>query len=300
MTWTRAVVQRLAEKIKTGTKFFIDHGHGTNSHEDRDAVGEIVVSYTDTIEGRLSNIAIGHFPDEDKVKEMDVCSIEAEVYTDEQSIVGDIDEVTGVALGSSDTDNPAFPGALRLGAVQCFTNADDSGKEDNEEMGKEKIVFDDVRTAVREMNIFPSQLFDLDAVKKDRDFSTHFDNVSTLTAENERLKKELETSKSSNQEATKKAEVATANTRLDEKLKEGFTDLQKSFIKERFNPDTMESVSDESLDKFLETTKTDFATTAKLFNVVEDGKPPAKKPEGNGNSEDAAEDFDKALKEIGV
>jgi hypothetical protein len=122
------VIRRIADKLKAGTKFFIRHGEGTNSHDGREAVGEIVSTYTKEIDGRLSTIAIGHFPDESVVQDMDICSIETDVFIarEDEGIVGDIDEVSAVALESSERDSPAFPGATRLASIQCF----DSGKEE--------------------------------------------------------------------------------------------------------------------------------------------------------------------------
>jgi len=291
----------LKEKIKEGTKFFINHGKGTNDHEGRDSVGEIVSSYTDIIDGKLSNVVIGHFPDKAKVKDMDVCSIEAELDTYEDNVVSDVDKISGVALGNSQRDHPAFPGALRLGAVQCFNN---SGEEEKEEMAKEKITFNEVKEAVREMNIRPRQLYTMDEIKDDREYGKQFETISTLTSENERLLKENEDIKTANQDTVKKSEIATANTRLDERLKEGFTDLQKSFIKNQFNPEKMEAVTDEALDTFVEDSKKDFAATAKLFSVPEDklkNDTKTKEETEDGNSDGASDDELKtALEEMGV
>ncbi len=78
LKWPRAVIRRLAEKITEGTKFFIGHGN-TNAHEGRESVGEVIASFVKEISGRLSHIIIGHFPNSESVKEMDVCSMEANI-----------------------------------------------------------------------------------------------------------------------------------------------------------------------------------------------------------------------------
>ena len=291
------MIRRIAEKLKAGTKFFIRHGK-TNSHEGRESVGEILTSYTKEIDGKLSTVAIGHFPKKEVVQEMDICSVEAEVrmQSEDSNVVGDVDDVSAIALESSDRDSPAFPGALRLASIQCF----------NEEPDKEEIksvTFDEVLKAVKDMNIRPWQLFSLRDIQDDREFGKEFEKITTLEADNERLTKENETIKIESQESIKKSQVASANTRLDERMKEGFTDLQKSFIKKRFSPEKMEDVSDEALDSFLEEAKTDFAETAKLFGGTGDGgdeTKPEKKP-GGGNSEGATdEDLEKAFQELGV
>jgi hypothetical protein len=259
-------------------------------------VGEIVASYTDEVGGRLSNVVIGHFPNETAVKNMDVCSIEAEIDTYENNVVSDVNDISGVALGNSSKDHPAFPGAKRLAAVQCF----DSGEEDKEVA--EKLTFQQVKEAVREMNIHPRQLFTIDDIKDDREFGKEFDQISTLSAENERLTKENADIKKESQDSITKAQRATATTRLDERLVEGYTDKQKSFIKNRFDPEKMEDVTDEALDGFIETAKKDFAETAKLFGVTEEDGASGDKNKSSKTVDDDVEDDEvkEALKEIGI
>jgi hypothetical protein len=300
LRWTRAVIHRLASKIKEGTKFFIAHEDNTNSHENREPVGEIISSYVDTIGGKLSNVIIGHFPEQEKVKEMDVCSVEAELQvTDEDnSFVGDVTDVTGVALGNSEKEHPAFPGALRLGAVQCFENKPGEGEK---EMA-EQITFQMVVDAVKKMNIHPRQLFTLADLQDDREFGKEFEKISTLEAENERLKVENADISKKSQESVKLSQTATAENRLMEKLKEGFTDVQKTFIKKQFRPEKMEDLSDEALDTFVVDAKKDFAETAKLFGGVKDETPKTK--ESNDSSDDdllSTEELEKeALKAMGI
>lgn len=288
------MIRRIAEKIKDGTKFFLGHGDNTNAHQGRQSVGEVVSSFVKEIGGRLSHIIIGHFPDENKVRDMDVCSMEADVYTDTDNLVGDINEISGIALGSSDVENPAFPGAFRLGTVQCF---DDEGEKNKSR--KEKIMaltFEEVKEAVRSMNIHPWQLYSIDDIKNDRIFSKSFTELESLRNENVTLKKEKGEIEEKSKEAIRQADVVKAKSQLDTHM-EDLTDKQKKFITKRFDPTTMEDLSENGLKKFVEDSKKEFAETAKLFGDQET----VVKDSGSGEEETSSGSMEEeALKTLGV
>jgi hypothetical protein len=290
LKWTRAVIQKIAQKIKAGTKFFVGHAE-TNSHTNRQSVGEVLASFVRDIGGKLSNIIIGHFPNKEKVNEMDVCSMEADIYADDDT-VSDINDVTGIALGSSDKDSPAFPGALRLGMIQCFgesTSNDDGGS-------KMEITFHDVQKAVKELNIFPHQLFDLEVMKSDKVFGKLFTQNEVLKEQVENLTKEKEEIETKGKEIARNLDVKNAREQLDTHL-DGLTDKQKAFITKRFNPDSLKDLTDKGIKEFVDSAKKDFTETAKLFNVETDETTVNK-----GNETDSASDSveEEALKLMGV
>jgi len=291
------VIRRIAEKIKEGTKFFLGHGE-TNAQEGRESVGEILTSFVKEVGGRLSHIIIGHFPNEEKVKEMDICSMEADIYTDDENVVGDVNEISGIALASSDTENPAFPGALRLGTVQCF---DESG-QNSRTKEKKHMTFEEVRAAVREMNIYPHQLFDVDAIKNDRTFSKIFTENETLKVENEKLKKDSKEIEDKSKEAVRQLDITKGKEKLDSFM-EDLTEKQKTFITGRFKPESLEKLDDDGIKEFVENAKKEFAETARLFGDKESGKVTTEKKSEEGEEEEldpSASMEDKALKELGV
>jgi len=253
------VIRQLAEKIKAGTRFFIGHRE-TNAQNNRESVGEILSSFVKEIGGRLVNVIVGHFPDRGKVEDMDVCSMEADVYTDDENIVGDVNDISGVALGNSDRESPAFPGALRLSTVQCF------GKEGE----KKTMTLEEIKTAVRTMNIHPWQLFSEEDIKKDREYGKVYTENAALKIEKEKHVKDMEGLKTKSEEAIKKTEISEASAHLDKLMKEGYTDKQKEFIKGRFAPATLDDLSEKNLGEYLEKEKKAFADTAKLFGVAEE------------------------------
>jgi hypothetical protein len=302
LRWSRAVIHRLAQKIKEGTKFFVDHGENTNSHDGRNAVGQVLTSFVKDIGGKLSNIIIGHFPDKESVNNADVCSMEADIETN-GDYVDDVDNVTGVALGNSNVDSPAFPGAVRLNMVQCFDNDNTDDKKQSgrgDQKMPEKITFQDVKNAVKEMNIFPRQLYTVEDLQNDNTFGKIFAENSTLKAETERLTKENETLNNTSKEAIRATEVQKANGVIEKMMSEGFSDKQRTFIKNRFKPETLEKLDENSLKEHLENEKKVFAETAKLFGSDETVNTDTGAG-GSDNDDSTSESMEeKALKAIGV
>ncbi len=296
LKWPRAVIRTLANKIQKGIKFFVGHGVD-NSNEDRESVGEVLSSFTKDIRGRLSNVIVGWFPNKEKVQDMDTCSMEADVHTDEEFVVGDINEVTGIALANTQNTDPAFPGALRLSMVQCFTEpVKTKSKEGVIKMGDEprRLTMDDVKRAIQELNIHPWQVFDLEQFKNDRNLGPVFVENAKLKADNEKLQKDNKEITDKSKEAIRKTEVVGAQEKLDGLMKEGYTDKQKQFIKIDFNPESVEDLTGEGLGKFLEGSKKRFAEQAKLFGVEELAKE-TKPGVEDESSREAAEMEDQAM-----
>jgi hypothetical protein len=120
--WTRAAVQSIKNIILKGIKFFKGH-NADNSTENRESLGEIVANTERELDGKLHHIAIGYFPNKEKVSDSDICSQEANWNLFEQAghwFAGTIDKLTGIALSNSKVDKPAFADAKRLGMVQAF------------------------------------------------------------------------------------------------------------------------------------------------------------------------------------
>ncbi|GAH04020.1 unnamed protein product, partial [marine sediment metagenome] len=75
------------------------------------------------------------------------------------------------------------------------------------------------------------------------------------------------------------------------------TDKQKTFIKDLFNPEKVEDLTDEGIGKFVEEGKKKFAETAKLFGVKESSS--NTKSENKANEEEGSME-DQALELIGA
>lgn len=299
LRWPRAVIRRIAESVKAGTKFFDRHNRD-NSHEGRPSLGEIVGSFTRTIGDKLQAIAVGILDQERP--DLDVCSIEADVNVNDEGLVGDVESVTGVALSSSDKDSPAFPGAQRLAVLQCFEGLEESGLDHKTgETGKPgegvktmEIKMEDVKTFIKDHNVFPRQIFSMDDLKNDREFGPVLKEGIDAKAELDTTKKKLEEVEKASAEAIRKTSEATARTQFEKLIPEGATEKQKAFYKKRFDPSKLEKLDDASLKAHVENEAKEYAEYAKTFGVIEE--PPAG-GESKGGAGAGVDPVESALKE---
>ena len=84
-------------------------------------------SFEKEIDGKLHHVFISYHPSDvrEEAKNYDICSQEAEWNFFEEAgklFADSIEKLTGVALGNSDQQTPAFSGARRLGFVQALEN----------------------------------------------------------------------------------------------------------------------------------------------------------------------------------
>ncbi len=289
LTWPRAVIRRMSQTIKAGTKLFVGH-NSDSSTENRPDVGEVVGTFSRIVKDKLQAVAVtvlGSGTDD-----YDICSIEADAEFDKDGHVGDIGEISGIALGSSKTDSPAFPGAQRVAALQCFGEA--APKEENKptlekgDKNKMEITFIDVQKAIKDMKIYPHQLYSEAEMKDDS-------TVKTIVAQNESLTKDLETSNTKlkelgekGAEVERKASLSDAKERFAKMIPEGATDKQKAFYEKKFNPESIEDLTNEGLKKTFEKYQTDFSEYAKMFGGEEKTEPSGG-PSG-GESEKGSDD----------
>lgn len=299
LIWPRATVRRVKDFFVKSVQFFVGHGK-TNDHEGRKTVGETVGSLVKEIGGKLSTIVIGHFPDSAAVAKMDVCSMEADVITTGMNIVSDLKRLTAVALGSSDKDSPAFPGAVRLAQLQCFEqdsdpdkNRNSSGEEGEEDMA---LTFEEIRKGIKDLNIMPWQVFEKEDLVNDRTFGKEFEELEKLRTENKTLLEENKKLEDGKKGAERQGQLIDAKDRLTKSIPEGATEKQKAFIKRNFNPDKMEDLSDEALKNYVVNATKEYSDVAKLFGVAEDNNSDSDSDDGSGG-ESTADPVTEALKE---
>lgn len=288
LTWPRAVIRRIADVAKSGTKFFIGH-NSDSSHDNRQSVGEVVGSFTREVKGKLQALAISIL---DKGQEaMDVCSIEADVEMSPSGMIGDINKLTGIALGSSNTDSPAFPGAVRLNSIQCFGETKTSL-----EKGDIQVTFEELKAAAKALNVHPHQLFTAEDIQNDKVLGKVYTDLETVNKELTTKSEALTTLESSSKESIRKGQLADAKNNFSKLIPEGTTEKAKTFILAKFDPEKVEDLTEEGLKNMLSSLQTEYSDNAKLFGV-EDSNPGSKggttKP--GGESEDPIAE---AVKEI--
>ena len=133
MRWFSSAIKALFMKLDLSTKVFNGHEE-TNEHAGRTPVGEVIGKDLQTINGFLSAVAVTYIYPQFKDFPFDVASIEAtvEMPGDEREFdveEADVVEVTGIALGDSRVDTPAFPGATLQAALQAFADKATPHKE---------------------------------------------------------------------------------------------------------------------------------------------------------------------------
>jgi len=310
--WIQSAIRSLVDVLKRGTKVF--HGHNADSsHEGRTSIGEVVGKALKDIKGKLSAIAAIYIYPAFKNLTLDVASIEADITVDPQSsdtfkAVG-VKEITGIALGDSSNEMPAFSGAKLIGELQAFRDQSIQSKKGDD---MDKITIDDIRTVIKENSIPPSDLYDRDtltddpvvkghvkAVVKEEGMGEYHARKRTQTESAEKVT-ELETKMKERDDEIIKLKKATAVTKLAdlykvEKDKRKFDDKQDTFIKsnlKKFEVSDPDKIGEE-FSIFLDGQVDDFKVVSKVFgHKVTDGKSEKKEGEEKETDEDQETDED--------
>lgn len=298
LSWAKKAIQALKNAVKAGTKLFQNHGKGTNSHDDRKPIGEVVETFERELpDGRTQAIAVGlldsDYPD------LDVCSIEAEVEWNERGEVLDVPVVSAVALGSSRTDSPAFPGAQRLASLQFF------GEDKTEDQKQETrtMTYAEIKAGVEELGLAPHRLFSVEQIREDnrlmKDISKDFEaKMEPLTAERDKLAEENKTlaeKAEAGAAAVRTVALSTGRKSLESVIPEGTTDKQRKFLLDEFSPESEDDLTPEALTGYVEAGTKRFADLAKMFGG--ESSPPGGGENGKEESEDS-EPADELLKAI--
>jgi len=268
LTWPRAVIRRIKDAVKSGTKLFNRH-NSDNSTTGRKPVGEVITTFTKDFGGKLRTIAVACMEKADAAL-FDICSIEADVL-ENNGIVGDVDQVTGIAVSNSRIDTPAFRNAKRMQTVQCFNSSEELNnleKDKNMPITLEDLITAPIaliKQAIGAREMHPSQLFDLAAYERDNEIGPILKERANLKTKVTDLEKDVETQKGLVTEASKKTAAITGKELLKERMPEGFTEKQKSFIEKKFDPESFDLIDNASIDKFIDSGKKDFQEFAELF-----------------------------------
>lgn len=272
--WYQTAIEKLTNKMGLGLPAYHNHA-ATNKEKNRPPIGEIVGKVMKKINGFLSSIAVAYIFPQFKDLPLDIASIEADIqvpYGSREFDVDDIDvlDVTGIALGNSQTDKPAFAGATLLATLQAM--AEKPNKGDN------KMTLEEIKAGIQEGKFKPSDLFGAKELTLDP-FIAEFvkDETSNLRGyQYRKLKEAEEKAEAAEKDKTAlKAQVETferaqgkmqAREAFDGILKERpklaadprlIKFVQKAFEK-GFTPKDTAKVKDE-LNKFVDDQVTEFA-----------------------------------------
>ncbi len=282
-TWIQAAVRAIADKLRLGTAVFDRHNPDTNAHEGREQIGQVVGKVVTQIGERLSTLAAIHVFPQFKSRPLDVASIEAEIEYDHDGIQAwptNIKSVSGIALGNSGIDNPGFPGATLEGAVQAFVQAFAGESGDN------KMNLSDVKAAVKELGITPTQVFGIDVIMDDsavvdkvKDANKNTFNMSErIRQERDGARERITALENQNAETDKKLKQHTIQSKsvsvLDAVLAEParkLDDKAKVFVKR--NLKNFETTADNEdalkvdVGKFVDSSVKEYGELAEVFGV---------------------------------
>jgi hypothetical protein len=268
ITFSRKAIESIKDVIKKGIKFFGWHNKD-NSTEGREELGQLVGHKQKEIEGTLHQLAVGYFPDKDKIKDYDICSQESiwDFMKVGGKIVADIaKDITAIALGKSSEGKPAFQGAKKLGFVQAFEenkNQDKTGDVkvmDYNEI-KKHVDFAMIKQLVADKSIYPwqlSDLFPIEEIKKDKEFGKIFKEIEDFKLSKEEQEKKFKELEDEKKKLERAVEGNKAKDLLSDLMKEKkFTDNMSEKISKRYDKikDNLQDLSKEGLSKFLDDEK---------------------------------------------
>ena len=303
--WYQSAIEKLTAKLGLGTPVYHNH-MPTNREKNRPAIGEIVGKAMVNLQGMLSSLAVAYIYPQYRSLPLDVASIEADVMVPQdvrEFDVKDVDvkRVVGIALGNSQLDKPASPGATLIAQLQAFAEKPETRG------GLEKMTLEEIKKAIQEGGHKPSDLFPLATLTSDPYVKEHVEEKINNAKgydirKRQDLEKEVETLKA--EKATLQGELASSKTSvIKTKAREAFdailkerpkltTDpklvkfVQRSFDK-GFTPKDEAGIKDE-LNKFVDSQVTEFQ---ELFGEQKSEEKPGgeKKPDaGNPPTADAS------------
>lgn len=155
--WFKSAVQKIVALLERWTPVY--HLHSTQTEADgRQVIGRVVGRAEKLVDGILSALAIIYVLPEYQGLELDIASIEADVDVSAgaggPSDIKDVNvlAITGIALGNSASNKPAYPGATLLASLQAFAGQGHT-------TGGNGMTREEVNAAIKELRLKPSDLF---------------------------------------------------------------------------------------------------------------------------------------------
>jgi len=302
--YLRDVIVQMFEKLPFGLPAFFGHAQGTNEHDGRVRVGEVVGKTIKDIGGKLHTLAAVYINKESRDKPLDVASIEANFEGVEEGDglnVVNIDDLTGLALGNSAVERPGFPGATLLGAIQAFS--------ESKGIQHMTISKEDLKKAIKEQSIQVEELYSTEVIiaseparKAMQEKHEHVrrieEKLGKVDEEKIKLSNENENLKTQLKDKTETINKTRVTTLLDGVAKDRkLTDKFKKYVDKNLKDFKSEGEEDasikEDLNKFIDETGKQFESDGKEFGFEakmteesnDDGKGGTKKAPGAGDDE---------------
>ncbi len=174
--WFDSAIHKIVDRLQYGTKVFHLHAK-TNEHEGRQSIGEIVGKALQTINDKVSAIAITYIKPSYTDLPLNVASMEADIRLNNDQDKGiydaDVEDITAVALGDRAVNRPGFKDATLLSQIQAF--ADQSQfNVGGDEMGN---TINDLRKVIKAEGYEPADIFGLGDLIKDSMIVGHIEKL---------------------------------------------------------------------------------------------------------------------------
>lgn len=306
INFPREAIKTVKKCVRATLQAFADHQPGTNSTYQRPAFGKIAGHYEKNINGKLGHVAIFYHPPEIRAeaKNFDSCSHEGEWLLKEEN--GEVSAVsmesfTGVALLRGNETPPALKGALKIGTLQAHEHPGNGEPGNLVPPGKgiKETIMDLSTLSISEFNtlvkaeinrrqMWPSDFFNLDVIKRDRNFSTEFEKMTALSSEVNTLKTQVETLTGEKTALEQERNKATATPRLQEKIKDHPEKLA-AYISREYGNSKLTDYTDKGLDEFIKNSVGRYEQDIKFFGITKGDNPPL--PPGGDPPEDKEIDY---------
>lgn len=311
--WFTGAIKALERKLKIGTKVFDGHNKD-NDHTNRKSVGEVIGTGIEKINDMLSAVAVTYIYPQFKDVNFNVASVEADIMIPKDAREFEVNEpevlgVTGIALGDSAKDKPAFHGAALQVTLQAFA--------ENDPKGDKKMTLEEIKTAIKDGGHKVSDVFSVADLTRDplvieqieekvnnlrgyniRKLADAEGKVDALTKKNKELKGQVdEFSKGALRE---KGEGVFADILKERKLDgdKKFERYIKKMYKKDFSPTdetTLKQDGNKFIDTHIDEFKDLFGEAVKVGKTSKDDKDPPEKPSDGPGEEDPTGDKENLL-----
>lgn len=291
--WFKSAIEKITNLLQIGTKVF--HGHGqTNAQEGRQPIGEVVGKAIKNIGNKISSVAIMYLYPQYRDLPLNVASIEAEIMIPKNLEKGmkvadaDVQNITGIALGNSALEKPAFPGAVKLGELQAFLSSSYQGGSEMTIEEVKQFLNENPSTKLSDL-VSIGRLSEDPAVKRliedgyynvknarERNVKEWEEDKKEWTEKNKNLQKKLDEQLKINLkiQAKEKIETIIQQRKIED-------EKQIAFIKkdiDSFDP-TEEKTLESDLNKFVDTKLDDYDKTLEALGLKKEG---GKEEKGGG------------------
>lgn len=133
---------------------------------------------------------------------------------------------------------------------------------------KTQVDFEMLKKLAKGLNVFPSQLFTFEEIKKDREFKELHETLTeykNLKKDNENYQKEKEDFEKKVKEFTDKENLSTAKERFGEFIKGLKNESEKIFIEKKFDIDKPLDLTDEGLKNFVKLKQDEYKLIEPVF-----------------------------------